>query len=91
MTLNAVITGGGKGIGLAVARRLKAEGVSVSLLGRDEAALSHAAGELGARYAVADVADYAALRAAISQFGPCDILVNNAGGTLQAVHAAQRR
>ncbi|HEY7581616.1 MAG TPA: SDR family NAD(P)-dependent oxidoreductase [Acetobacteraceae bacterium] len=80
--LHALITGGAKGIGLAIARRLNAEGVSIALIGRDSAALVQTASELGARHAVADVTDETALRNAIASFGHCDILVNNAGGAL---------
>jgi NAD(P)-dependent dehydrogenase (short-subunit alcohol dehydrogenase family) len=80
--LTAVITGGAKGIGLAIARRLAADGVALALIGRDTAALQTAAGELHARWAVADVTDETELRAAIASLGPCDILVNNAGGAV---------
>jgi NAD(P)-dependent dehydrogenase (short-subunit alcohol dehydrogenase family) len=81
-TLTALVTGGAKGIGLAIARRLAADGLAVSLIGRDTAALEQAAGELGARFAVADVTDATALREAIVSLGPCDILVNNAGAAI---------
>jgi NAD(P)-dependent dehydrogenase (short-subunit alcohol dehydrogenase family) len=80
--LNAIITGGGKGIGLAIARRLAADGAGIALIGRDAVALSSAAEELGARHAVADVTDEAMLRAAMASLGPCDILVNNAGAAI---------
>jgi NAD(P)-dependent dehydrogenase (short-subunit alcohol dehydrogenase family) len=79
---SAIITGGAKGIGLAIARRLAADGAVVALIGRDAAALERAATELNARYAVADVIDPTALRDAIAALGPCDILVNNAGAAL---------
>jgi NAD(P)-dependent dehydrogenase (short-subunit alcohol dehydrogenase family) len=82
MMLTALVTGGAKGIGLAIARRLNAEGVSIALIGRDSAALVQTAGELGGRHAVADVTDETALRNAIGSFGHFDILVNNAGGAL---------
>jgi NAD(P)-dependent dehydrogenase (short-subunit alcohol dehydrogenase family) len=52
------------------------------LIGRDAGALTSASGELGARHAVADVTDDAALRAALTALGPCDILVNNAGAAV---------
>ncbi len=87
----ALITGGAKGIGLAIARRLAAEGTAIALIGREAAALARIAKELGARFAVADVTDDAALRDAIASFGPCDILVNNAGAAVSkpfAQHAA---
>ena len=82
-SLTAVITGGAKGIGLAIARRLFADGAAIALIGRDAVALEQAAGPLGARHAVADVTDPAALRDAIVSFGRCDILVNNAGAAIR--------
>ena len=69
MTRCALITGGAKGIGLAIARRLAADGTAIALLGRDAAALQRAAGELGARYRIADVTDQSALRDAIAVHG----------------------
>jgi NAD(P)-dependent dehydrogenase (short-subunit alcohol dehydrogenase family) len=80
--LNAIITGGAKGIGLAIARRLFADGARIALIGRDAAALAAAAAELKAQYRIADVTDEAALRDAIATFGACDILVNNAGAAV---------
>jgi len=82
MTRCALITGGAKGIGLAIARRLAADGAAIALIGRDTNALQRAASELHARYRVVDVTDYAASRDAIAGFGTCDILVNNAGGAV---------
>ena len=78
----AVVTGGAKGIGLAIARRLGADGAAIALIGRDAVALEQAAAELGARHAVADVTDHAALRDAIASFGRVDLLVNNAGAAI---------
>ena len=75
----ALITGGAKGIGLAIARRLTQDGATLALLGRDRDALQAASLELNAAYQIADVTDPEALAAAIARFGPCDILVNNAG------------
>jgi NAD(P)-dependent dehydrogenase (short-subunit alcohol dehydrogenase family) len=75
----ALITGGAKGIGLAIARRLAQDGITLSLLGRDQPALQSAARDLNAAWVVADVTNPAALTAAIHELGPCDILVNNAG------------
>jgi NAD(P)-dependent dehydrogenase (short-subunit alcohol dehydrogenase family) len=76
----ALVTGGAKGIGLAIARRLAQDGTTVALLGRDHAALQSASRELNAAFEVADVTQPAAFTAAIERLGPCDILVNNAGG-----------
>jgi NAD(P)-dependent dehydrogenase (short-subunit alcohol dehydrogenase family) len=79
MPHQALITGGAKGIGLAIARRLAREGINLVLLGRDETALQAASRELGAAYVVADVTNVAALVEAIRDIEPCDVLVNNAG------------
>jgi len=75
----ALITGGAKGLGLAIARRLAREGVTLALLGRDRTALQTASRELDAACEVADVTQPEMLAAAIARLGPCDILVNNAG------------
>jgi NAD(P)-dependent dehydrogenase (short-subunit alcohol dehydrogenase family) len=75
----ALITGGAKGIGLAIARRLAQDGMTLALLGRDRAALQAASADLGACYEVADVTQPDAFTAAIARLGPCDILINNAG------------
>jgi 3-oxoacyl-[acyl-carrier protein] reductase len=82
-----VITGGSRGIGLAVARELRAEGASVLLLGRDENTLRTAADEIGGADAVgwlaADVTDpetpQRAVNACGERFGRLDALVNGAG------------
>lgn len=84
---HALITGASRGIGASIAAALAADGVRVSLVGRDAAALAKVAEELGgaerALPIVADVVDAAAVRrafaAARGQFGPVTILVNNAG------------
>jgi NADP-dependent 3-hydroxy acid dehydrogenase YdfG len=83
----ALVTGGGSGIGLAVARLFLQEGASVAITGRDEAKLRRAADELagGNRllYHPADVADPRQvndlIRRVTERFGGVDILVNNAG------------
>ena len=82
---HAVVTGGSRGIGAAIAAALVAEGAAVTLLGRDAEALRRTATELGARtaWASADVTDRAALEtafaAARAAHGPIAILINNAG------------
>jgi 3-hydroxybutyrate dehydrogenase len=81
---HALVTGGGRGIGRAVAAALTGAGAAVTVVGRTEAALEQvvAAGE-AAGYGVADVTDAAELRgqvtAATAARGPIAILVNNAG------------
>ena len=61
----AVVTGGASGIGLGVAARLVAEGASVCLWDRDQAALDRAVGELGARSSAVqvDITDWDAVAA----------------------------
>ncbi len=86
---HAIVTGGGRGIGRAVARRLSAAGAAVTVVGRREAALAEAvaAGD-AAGYLIADVTDARALRQEIERAaalrGPVAILVANAGGAESA-------
>lgn len=80
----AVVTGGGRGIGWAVARELADAGARVALLGRDEAVLKARADELPGALAVrCDVADEASVEAAFARLraeaGDAAVLVNNAG------------
>jgi len=81
---HALVTGGGTGIGAAIAKALALEGAAVSLAGRRKAPLDEvAAGLPKARAIVTDVAretDCAAMvEAARSAYGPLDIVVANAG------------
>ena len=83
----ALVTGAGRGIGLATTRRFLAEGWRVALLDIDAALLEAAMAALAAPEATlalaCDVADAAAVFAAVqraaAQFGRLDALVNNAG------------
>ncbi|WP_298039638.1 SDR family oxidoreductase [uncultured Microbacterium sp.] len=81
----ALVTGASRGIGLAIARRLIMEGVSVCVTARRAEALADAVAELGERaIGVAGAADDPAHREEVfarmtSEFGRLDILVNNAG------------
>ena len=79
----AVITGGGTGIGLAVAKRLAAGGASVVLMGRNLERLQVAAQDIPGGLAVqCDVTDADSVNAAFAkarEAGPINILVNNAG------------
>jgi 3-oxoacyl-[acyl-carrier protein] reductase len=87
----AVVTGAGRGIGLAIAKRLADGGAKVAVISRTEASCRKAAEEINAAHPDAawayalDVADGAAVNAAagriIEQLGKVDILVNNAGVT----------
>ncbi len=83
----AFVTGGGSGIGRAIALRLAAEGACVVVADRDFDAATKVAAEIGGPdAAVAVAADVtseaevaAALRAAVLAFGGVDLVVNNAG------------
>ena len=81
---HAVVTGGGTGIGAAIAAALAANGARVALVGRRLQPLEITAATLkDARSVRCDVTDSGqvatAFKQAQSEFGPIDILVNNAG------------
>jgi 3-oxoacyl-[acyl-carrier protein] reductase len=79
----ALITGGGSGIGRAIAQSLAAGGARVAITGRDAERLAETARELGVHAIQADVSVEADVQRTYSellaQFGDLDILVNNAG------------
>jgi 3-oxoacyl-[acyl-carrier protein] reductase len=85
----ALVTGGSRGIGLAIARALAADGVKVSVTGLSDAHLSSArskiegAGPSSVETLRADVRRYddidRAINATVGRFGGLDILINNAG------------
>jgi NADP-dependent 3-hydroxy acid dehydrogenase YdfG len=87
----ALVTGGGSGIGLAVARLFLREGARVAITGRDEAKLRRAADELagGDRllFRACDVSEPAQVGAAVQhvteRWGGIDLLVNNAGTNIK--------
>src|SRR4051794_17202982 len=85
---NAIITGGGKGLGRALAIALAQEGVNIGLIARTETDLLKVAEELKpykvqVSIATGDVANMESIGKAIqevkSTLGAVDILINNAG------------
>lgn len=83
----ALVTGGGSGIGLAVARLFLAEGARVAIAGRNQAKLDESARGLGSpAHLFATAADVsvatqakALVERVTQKLGPIDVLVNNAG------------
>ncbi len=90
---SAIVTGGSKGLGLAIAKEFAASGADVAILARDPPTLAAARAEIerGARAKVAaigcDVSQPAPIQAAydrvMAAFGKVDIFVNNAGQSMR--------
>ena len=86
---HAVVTGGSRGIGAAIAGRLAALGAGLTVIGRDRQAHGRVASDLSGRFGIpvgSEAADVtrpdevsAAMEAAAGSRGPVSILVNNAG------------
>jgi 3-hydroxybutyrate dehydrogenase len=86
---HALVTGGGRGIGLAIARGLTEAGATVTILGRHAETLERAVADRAAHaFVVADVVNSDAVQAgvtnAVTRIGPIDLLVANAGTAVSA-------
>ena len=82
---SAIVTGGTRGIGYAIAKALLSAGANVAITGRLESDVENATSELGkigpgtiSGYAC-DVRNYDAVKSLLGAFGGVDILINNAG------------
>jgi NAD(P)-dependent dehydrogenase (short-subunit alcohol dehydrogenase family) len=80
----ALVTGGGRGIGAAIARSLAAAGARVVVCGRTKAALDSIAKEIGGVALRLDLTDRAQTDEVIASVGHVDVLVNNAGAAESA-------
>jgi NAD(P)-dependent dehydrogenase (short-subunit alcohol dehydrogenase family) len=93
---HAFVTGGGRGIGAAIARALLMHGARVTVSGRNVETLAETAGELAQlgeiNHVVTDIAVAESVMHAFEQarshFGPIDILINNAGQAQSAPFSA---
>ncbi len=87
----AIVTGGSRGIGRAVARALTRAGAAVTIVGRDRDSLAVTVDDGDAAdFCVADITDTAGLRGALAgivEGGCIDILINNAGTAASAPFA----
>src|SRR5262245_49254491 len=75
----ALVTGGGRGIGAAIARRLAAEGAHVIVASRTLEPAAALAADIGGEAVEVDITDIDAAQRAVRAAGPLDVLVNNAG------------
>jgi NADP-dependent 3-hydroxy acid dehydrogenase YdfG len=83
----ALITGGGTGIGAAIARRLARDGFDVVVAGRRREKLDEVVADIegsggSARALGMDVTDAESVRTGVGSLARCDVVVNNAGGAI---------
>src|SRR5215218_9537374 len=87
----ALVTGGGRGIGANVARKLTAAGMRVAVSARTEEQVRAVADEIGGLAVTADVSDERSVNEMVErterELGPIDLLAANAGVTLRETNA----
>jgi NAD(P)-dependent dehydrogenase (short-subunit alcohol dehydrogenase family) len=81
---HAVVTGGSRGIGRAIAVELVNAGAQVTIMGRSSDTLHETAAAIGIQALVCDVTDPGSVRLAFESCKPVDVLVNNAGAARSA-------
>src|SRR5947209_14656224 len=94
---SALVTGGSSGIGLAIARMLRAEGFELTLASRTKEKIEAAAAEVGAHAIAADMGKEEDCIRVVAEhkerFGGLDVLVNSAGigiaGTVESLLTKQ--
>lgn len=81
-----IITGGGRGLGFAMAKRFVAEGADVLIAGRNIQTLSESASQIGCKYLHLDVSNPSCFHSFLEEASEClgsvNVLVNNAGISL---------
>ena len=85
----ALVTGGSRGIGMAIAKELRSAGADVVISGTNVEALKKTADELGATYFAADLGNKEHVEGLAKEVGDVDILVNNAGITRDGLFMRQ--
>ena len=89
MSCVVLVTGGGSGLGKAVAARFRAAGAAVIITGRNAARLAETAAELGAEAVTCDATDPRQVAAMAAEVGgELDVLVNMAGGNTDFTRTA---
>lgn len=91
MTRIVLVTGGGSGLGKAVAARFSAAGADVIITGRNAGRLAQTAAELGVKAVGCDATDPGQVAGMAAEVGgELDVLVNMAGGNTDFTRAARR-
>jgi NAD(P)-dependent dehydrogenase (short-subunit alcohol dehydrogenase family) len=75
----ALVTGGGRGIGAAIARQLAADGAAVTVAARTSDEIDAVAADIGGSAVVMDVADASFVREAMAKVGDVDVVIASAG------------